>query len=226
MSITEWTKKILAEELAGEKLERYDGAFGDWIWKHKLKWNKLPVEEKEKLLTLSSFQPLRNGMFDVTVAEWDRMFKECQLFEAAHPGMSICHKQKSGNNPLGRWLTNMRSDCVMKKKIKTAGPTFWKKLQTLGTIQRWEKEREISRDEQFQRTLDKTQEDIKNYLRHQARATPKVLSHYAILQVSENASPEVVRAAYRALSVIHHPDKGGNVEMYKKIQHAYDALMK
>ena len=34
-----------------------------------------------------------------------------------------------------------------------------------------------------------------------------IRTHYANLQVSENASPEVIRGAYRYLSQKWHPDK-------------------
>lgn len=33
---------------------------------------------------------------------------------------------------------------------------------------------------------------------------------YEILQVHPNALPEVVEAAYRALAMVHHPDRGGS----------------
>lgn len=47
---------------------------------------------------------------------------------------------------------------------------------------------------------------------------------YAILQVSSDASPEVIRAAYVTLSKKHHPDKGGNAETFKAIAEAYSVL--
>src|SRR5438094_649800 len=36
---------------------------------------------------------------------------------------------------------------------------------------------------------------------------PKVHSHYENLQVARDASPEAIRAAYRALTRRHHPDR-------------------
>jgi curved DNA-binding protein CbpA len=47
---------------------------------------------------------------------------------------------------------------------------------------------------------------------------------YAILQVTPNASKEVIRASYLALSKVHHPDKGGNSDVFKEIAEAYEIL--
>ena len=37
-----------------------------------------------------------------------------------------------------------------------------------------------------------------------------VASFYDILEVSETASTDEIKKAYRKLSMIHHPDKNGN----------------
>lgn len=44
---------------------------------------------------------------------------------------------------------------------------------------------------------------------------------YFILGVPENASPELIRDAYRDLSLRHHPDRGGSVERMTEINTAY-----
>lgn len=49
--------------------------------------------------------------------------------------------------------------------------------------------------------------------------------HRKILYVTDSAPPEVVKAAYRALSTLHHPDHGGSTEMMQKINAAYSALL-
>lgn len=51
--------------------------------------------------------------------------------------------------------------------------------------------------------------------------------YYEILQVSPNASPEVISAAYRRLARVYHPDTSNqpnSVEQMKKINHAYEIL--
>jgi molecular chaperone DnaJ len=47
---------------------------------------------------------------------------------------------------------------------------------------------------------------------------------YEILGVTESATQDEIKRAYRKLAVEHHPDKGGNEETFKKISEAYDTL--
>jgi molecular chaperone DnaJ len=49
-------------------------------------------------------------------------------------------------------------------------------------------------------------------------------TYYDILGVSENASQEEIKKAYRKKAVENHPDKGGDEEVFKKISEAYDTL--
>ena len=48
--------------------------------------------------------------------------------------------------------------------------------------------------------------------------------YYSILGVSENASPDEIKKAYRKLANQHHPDKGGDQAKFKDISVAYDTL--
>ena len=48
--------------------------------------------------------------------------------------------------------------------------------------------------------------------------------YYNILGVSETASPEEIKKAYRKLANQHHPDKGGDQAKFKDISVAYDTL--
>ena len=43
---------------------------------------------------------------------------------------------------------------------------------------------------------------------------------YQVLQVTPDAEPEVIRAAYRALAQKHHPDAGGTQERMAALNHA------
>ena len=48
--------------------------------------------------------------------------------------------------------------------------------------------------------------------------------YYAVLQVSPRASPEVIRAAHRALCAIAHPDRGGKDRLAALINEAFAVL--
>lgn len=47
---------------------------------------------------------------------------------------------------------------------------------------------------------------------------------WATLGVSRGASAEDIKSAYRKQAMKHHPDKGGNVSEFQKIQTAYDDI--
>lgn len=47
---------------------------------------------------------------------------------------------------------------------------------------------------------------------------------YSILGVSRTADTKEIRQAYKELSKQHHPDKGGDEELFKKISHAHEVL--
>jgi len=47
---------------------------------------------------------------------------------------------------------------------------------------------------------------------------------YEILGVDKAAEPADIKKAYRALSMEHHPDKGGDEEKFKEINEAYSVL--
>jgi curved DNA-binding protein CbpA len=47
---------------------------------------------------------------------------------------------------------------------------------------------------------------------------------YEILQVHPNALPQVVEAAYRALALVHHPDRTGSQQLMAELNWAYSVL--
>ena len=53
-------------------------------------------------------------------------------------------------------------------------------------------------------------------------APPDTTEMYKILGVDKKATDAEIKKAYRKLAVKNHPDKGGDVEEFKKIQGAYE----
>lgn len=51
-----------------------------------------------------------------------------------------------------------------------------------------------------------------------------VESFYDILGVTDTATQDEIKKAYRKLAIEHHPDKGGDENKFKKISEAYDTL--
>ena len=49
-------------------------------------------------------------------------------------------------------------------------------------------------------------------------------NYYSILGVDENASSDVIKKAFRKLSMKHHPDRGGKKIIFQKINEAYQTL--
>jgi len=48
--------------------------------------------------------------------------------------------------------------------------------------------------------------------------------YYKELGIEKTATPEDIKKAYRKLVMVHHPDKGGNQEKFKKISESYEIL--
>lgn len=49
-------------------------------------------------------------------------------------------------------------------------------------------------------------------------------NHYQTLNLSDTATQEEVKAAYRKLAMKHHPDRGGDPEKFKEINTAYSII--
>ncbi len=49
-------------------------------------------------------------------------------------------------------------------------------------------------------------------------------NYYRLLHVQPDAPAEVIKAAYRALIALHHPDKGGNASEASMVNEAYNVL--
>jgi len=49
-------------------------------------------------------------------------------------------------------------------------------------------------------------------------------SYYEILEINDDATSDVIRQSYKKLVLKHHPDKGGDIKTFQKIQEAYECL--
>lgn len=49
-------------------------------------------------------------------------------------------------------------------------------------------------------------------------------TYYDVLEVARTATPEQIRAAYKKLLLIRHPDKGGSAAALVELKNAYDVL--
>ena len=49
-------------------------------------------------------------------------------------------------------------------------------------------------------------------------------NYFNILQIKKDSSKEEIKKAYRQLTLKHHPDKGGNKEIFNKINEAFENL--
>jgi len=47
---------------------------------------------------------------------------------------------------------------------------------------------------------------------------------YQILKVEENATEDELKKAYRKQAMVHHPDKGGTAENFRKLNDAYNLV--
>lgn len=76
----------------------------------------------------------------------------------------------------------------------------------------WEEHRKRFYDEQFSKRLS-------GFIKWMSgMGTP--VSSFQILGCSEDATEDGVKSAYRSLAMKHHPDKGGNADMFRKIVEA------
>lgn len=60
----------------------------------------------------------------------------------------------------------------------------------------------------------------------QPGASSGTRSDYAMLFVTDDAPPEVIKAAYKALAIKYHPDRGGDTVAMQAVNAAYDRLKK
>lgn len=66
---------------------------------------------------------------------------------------------------------------------------------------------------------------FKGYAALPESSSSPALAWWTVLEVDPNASQEEINRAYRRLARAHHPDLGGNVEMLKVVNDAYEQAL-
>lgn len=51
-----------------------------------------------------------------------------------------------------------------------------------------------------------------------------IVDHYRVLGVSPDSTPDQIKLAWRELARRHHPDKGGDSDVFKSIKESYEVL--
>ena len=67
-------------------------------------------------------------------------------------------------------------------------------------------------------------EEIENGGWTAAAPAPVQQTPHQVLHLLPTAPREVVKAAYKALAAIHHPDHGGDPDAFRAVQEAYEEL--
>ena len=60
----------------------------------------------------------------------------------------------------------------------------------------------------------------------QPQPQPSLKGAYSLLGLRNDANITEINKAYKAAALKHHPDKGGDEEMFKEIQQAYELIKK
>lgn len=85
----------------------------------------------------------------------------------------------------------------------------------------------------YQSLPEEIQIDIVHKIKGSKEANPRIWFFeetkedlYSILFLTPDAPLEVIKAAYKALALKYHPDQGGDIEKFRKINEAYEKLCK
>jgi hypothetical protein len=207
-----------------KSLNRYSPNVGNQMWKIKEKWNKLPIEEREKYRNIKCFTEMFDGA-DFKQNEWKRMFELCKEFEVEKK-VNICPSQEYLENPIGKWLSAQKRMFTGNSGGRKMTENM-KRLLTLNTFFEWNQTRKKTSYENMNDTFDKFFEHAKTHVPPSKPSKKPVISKtslYAILGVPKNATLNDIKTAYKNKARILHPDKGGNTEEFKVLKDAYETL--
>lgn len=147
-----------------------------------------------------------------------------------------CHKRKLWKIDKGAFR-RAAEICRRYGEVKFAGedpdePERQRQAEAKAERERQERERSERRAQEHAR------QDYERYQREQRERRERdgwrstapqsggAFDPYRVLHLQPGAPLEVIRAAYRALALIHHPDKGGNEETMKQVNIAFDLILR
>lgn len=73
---------------------------------------------------------------------------------------------------------------------------------------------------------DKFIEEVKQLASGHSAQTTDDADPYAVLHLRPTAPPAIIKAVWREMAKIYHPDRGGDVEAFKRAKAAYDKIMR
>lgn len=78
--------------------------------------------------------------------------------------------------------------------------------------------------EHFEQSTDRSVNKLLHSFWQRYFAKDKQDAALAVLQLEASASWTEIRARYRRLAAVHHPDRGGDGEQFRQVQEAYELL--
>jgi hypothetical protein len=151
-------------------------------------------------------------------------FNKSKITDIKQYALSLINYWKNNDEP---------HDTEMNDVVKYAH-TFYKREQKIhlnemkNDCKKLKSESKIEYNENVKR-INESLKRIKLLLSNlrQLKFVPRYLkSDYDILGVSQKASLQSIKTAYKKKSLILHPDKGGNQEEFKKLSNAYQNILK
>lgn len=114
------------------------------------------------------------------------------------------------------------------------GLEFWRRMGPLERMRIVKAREKLEKAEkQYEKVMKERQEQYEKDMRerHKKKVFERSMRDvstcpYALLGITKNATFTQMKKAYRKLALIHHPDKGGDVEYFKKINASYETLSK
>ncbi|EMD33210.1 hypothetical protein CERSUDRAFT_160798 [Gelatoporia subvermispora B] len=177
----------------------------------------------------------RDGLWDEAMVSWGSALElvpdEEQEGRGGQLRASLLLNRATAMLKLGRFEEGLKDADV----ALTLSPLYFKALRTRARLyvglELYEKAVEDFQAAMQQTSIKLTASDLDELVTELAsaeqkakEAQEKLKDYYNILGLSRSCSQAEIKKAYRALSLINHPDKGGIAEKFKLVSEAYSIL--